>query len=343
MTVAQLINAIEIRVEDDKMAKPFKHLSQLLCAGLLIAAASSVGAQSAATYPNRPVRVIVPFTAGGAVSTIVNLLGDRFAKETGQPMIADYRPGGDTVVGFGIAAKATPDGYTLLEGTSSYMSNHWMIPDLPFDSLKDLTPVAMLGTSSYVLTINPSIANSLSEFISRAKTRPGELNFAYTGSVAILSGQLFMKAAGIKMQLISYKGTALLTAAVVGGEAVGSITGLTTVQPLITAGRLRALAVTGDKRMGPLPDVPTFAEAGLKDFTPTNWFVLLAPAKTPRDIIVKMNTIVRKAQQSPDMIRTLSNANIDIYSTSVAEAQKFIQSEAAVYGKVIKESGIKAD
>ncbi len=318
------------------------HISRLLCAGFLMAGVGFAGAQSAASYPNKPVRIIVPFGPGGAVTTVITALGDRVSKELGQNFINDYRPGADTALGIGIAAKATADGYTLLEATSSYVVNHWLNPDLPFDSIKDLTPITMMARSNYVLVVHTSVPNTLKDFISYAKANPGKLNMGYVGSVALVNFQLFMNVAGIKFTPVPYKAGPLAAAALLNGEHVGNITGLAPFEAFIRAGRLKALAVTGDKRSPVLPDVPTFAEAGLKEFNTYNWFALLAPGKTPKDIIRKLNAQFRKAQEAPEAISMLAKVNVETFPTTVEEAEKFIRAEAALYGKLVKESGLKA-
>src|SRR4051812_24242169 len=179
------------------MVKWFRWMWQMQCACALAAVwAAPAGAQSAASYPNKPVRVIIPFAPGGAVTPVITVLGEKVSKETGQNFLQDYRPGGDTVVGVGAAAKSPPDGYTLLLATSSYLANHFMTPNLPFDTLNDLAPVAMLGRSTYVLVVHPPVANTLGEFLAKAKARPGDYDAAYVGSVALLNLQIFLRAAG---------------------------------------------------------------------------------------------------------------------------------------------------
>ena len=324
------------------MIKLLRQALWLVCAGFL-AAAGSAGAQSAAGYPNKPVRVIIPFTAGGAVTTVMSALGDRVGKELGQNFIADYRPGGDTILGVSAVATSAPDGYTLAEATSSYLVNYWLHPDLPVNYLRDLTPVAMLARSNYVLAVHPSVPGTLKEFIAYAKANPAKMNMAYFGSVALLNWHMFMNASGVKVTAISYKGSAQAATDLLSGQVVANIGGLAAVQSLVKAGKLKAIAVTGDKRSAVLPEVPTFAEAGLKDFNPYNWFVLLAPAKTPRDIVDKLNGQFRRAQQAPEAIDMLDKINVEVFPTTVGEAEQYIRSQAAQYGKIIKEAAIKAE
>ena len=339
----RVFNFIELQPREYKMVKLSKQVAHLLCAGILLAAAGSAGAQSAAGYPNKPVRVIIPYAVGGAITTVMNVLGDKVGKEAGQNFLADYRPGGDTVVGVGAAAKAAPDGYTLLMATSSYLVNHFLSPNLPFDTLKDIAPIAMTGRSANLLMVNPAVASTLKEFIANAKANPGKLNMAYAGSVALVYYAHFMNVAGIKFIPISYKAGPAAVTAVAAGEVAGAIFAAAPAQALIKAGKLKGLAITGDARSAVLPEVPTFAEAGLKEFNSYSWFALLAPSKTPRDIIEKLNGQFRRAQQAPDAINALNTANIDTFIATVDETENFIRAEAAQMGKVIKEAGIKLE
>lgn len=317
-------------------------LPRLFFIVLFLTTTNSVWAQSATNYPSKPVRVIIPFAPGGAITNVMTVLGERVSKETGQNFLADYRPGADSAVGVGIAAKSNPDGYTLLMATSSYLVNHYLGEKLPFDTLKDIAPVAMTGRSNTLLMVNPSVASTIKDFIAFARARPGEVNMAYAGSVALVWYQHFMKVAGIKFVPISYKGGPLSAAAVASGEAHGAIFGVAAVLSLVKAGKLKGLAITGDARSSVLPDVPTFAEVGLKDFNFYTWFALLAPSNTPRAIVDKLNEQFRRAQQSPEAIKMLGNANIDTFVATVGETEKFVRAEAAQIGRVIKESGIKA-
>jgi tripartite-type tricarboxylate transporter receptor subunit TctC len=323
--------------------KALRSLCFALYASLLMTMAGLTCAQSASNYPMKPVRVVIPSAPGTAFTLTMTALGDRMGHELGQNFLADYRPGAETVLGVGIAAKAAPDGYTLLQVTTSYLVNYWLNPRLPFDSLKDLTPVAMLGRTSFILAVQPTSASSLKDFISHVKANPGQINMAYSSSGGLLNFHMLMNAANIKFVPINYKGAPASVTSVIAGDTYGTLTTAGNLVSYINAGKLRALAVTGDKRNALLPDTPTFAEAGLKQFNPTNWFALLAPSRTPREIIQKLNVEVRRAQQSPEAVSLLERVNIDVFSMTVDQAEKFIRSEAAVYGKAIKDAGIKAE
>ena len=311
-----------------------------LAVSLLALTMGAACAQSAASYPNKPVRVIIPFAPGTSLTTIMTALADRVAKEMGQNFLADYRPGGDTAVGVGAAARSAPDGYTLLQATSSYVVNNWLNPDLPYDAMKDLTPAAMLGKTGFVLVANPAAPNTLKEFIAYAKANPGRLNMSYAASGGLLNFYMLMNAAGIEFVPVSYAGAPQAVSSVLSGDTTGTLTTAGNVTSLVSAGKLKALAVTGDKRSRSFPNAPTFVEAGVKDFNPTNWFVLLAPARTPKDILEKLNAQFRKAQQAPEAIDMLEKVNIDMFSASVDEAERFVRSESAVYGKAVKDSGM---
>ncbi len=324
------------------MIKLSRRTSRLLCTGLLMAVAGSAGAQSAASYPNKPVRVIVPFAVGSATTALMGVFGDKFSRDLGQNFIADHRPGGDTIVGTTAAAKATPDGYTLLVVSSALLFNHWVRQDLPYNALKDFTPISGLTRSQSALAVHPSVAGNLTEFISHAKANPGKLNMISTAPVAYLHYQRFMNATGTKLTIVNYKGGAPAIADLLSGNVQGFITNVSSLDSLIKAGKLRGLAIGGDKRSPLVPDMPTFAEAGVKDYDPGNWIALFAPSKTPRDIIEKMNAEVRRAQTAPEVIGALNKLNLDTNLTTIAQAENFIRTEAERFGKLIKDSGLKA-
>ena len=320
-----------------------RHRARLLCSGFLMAVAGSAGAQPAASYPNKPVRVIVPFAIGSATTPLLTIFNDKFSRDLGQNFIADHRPGGDTIIGTTVVAKAAPDGYTLLVTSSSLLFNHWTRQDLSYNGLKDLTPISSLTRSQSALAINPSVpAHDLKEFISYAKANPGKLNLVSTAPVAFLHYQRLMNATGTKFTIVNYKGGSQVMTDLLAGSVQGFITNVSSLESFIKSGKLRGIAIGGDKRSPALPDLPTFAEAGVKDYDPGNWITLFAPSKTPRDIIEKLNAQVRKAQTAPEVISALAKLNLQPNLTTVAQAQEFIRTEADRFGKAIKDSGLKA-
>ena len=317
-------------------------IARLLCTGILMAVASAAGAQSAAGYPNKPVRLILPYAVGGGTAPVTNLLPDRFRRDTGQNFILDNRPGGDGVVGINSAAKAAPDGYTLVGSTVSIIVNYWLRPDLPYHTLKDLTPVVSMSRSESVLAVHPSFpANDLKEFIGYARANPGKVNVANVSASGALNYQMFMNVTGTKLTTINYKGGGQALIELLGGQVPVYIAGIGNVQSFIRAGKLKGFGISGDKRSPVLPDVPTFAEAGLKEFDTGNWFMLFAPSKTPKAIVEKLNAQMRKIMQEPEVISMLAQQSLAPYPMTVAQGEKFIRTEAARIGKLVKDAGLK--
>ena len=327
------------------MVKWSRLLARLLCTGLLMAAAATAGAQSAAGYPNKPVRVIIPSAPGGSTDLSLAIFTERFTRELGQNFVFEHRPGGDTIVGTTAVAKAAPDGYTLLAVTTTVLINHWLFPDLSYDILKDLILIAPLTRSNSTLVISNSVpASNLKEFIAYARANPGKIDLASAASGTVLHYQRFMNATGTRFTIVNYKGPGQALTAVVGGHVQGFISGTGTVQSFIKTGKLRALGVGGDKRSPEIPDVPTFAEAGLKDYDPGNWYLLFAPAKTPGDIVEKLNTLVRRAETVPEVVDALAKQGLVPYGPmTVSQSNELIRTELERFGKLVKESGLKAE
>ena len=323
------------------MANSFRSRWRLLGAGLLAMLAGPVGAQSAAGYPNKPVRIIVPFAAGGSITPVMQMFSDRFRQELGQNFLLDYRPGGDTAVGMAAAAKAAPDGYTLVMNSSGYIVNHWLMPDLPYDTIKDFTPISTLTRSDLILVANPSVARSLKEFISYAKANPGKVNLSSGSAIGVLSYQSLMNVTGTKLTVVNYKGGPQPVSDVIAGHVNGTLTGVPNVEQFVKTGKLVGLAISGNRRNTALPDVPTFAEAGLKDYEAYNWWVLLAPAQTPRPIVEKMNAQVRSALDTPELLGALTKVGLYPNPATLAQADAFIRAEVERLGRLVKDSGLK--
>lgn len=257
----------------------------------LLAMATIAAAQPA--YPVKAVRFIVPYAAGGSVDPLARLFTVKLSESLGQPMIVDTRPGGNTIIGTEVVAKAAPDGYTFLIMTvPNHAINALLIPNLPYDSIKDFAPVATVSTSDYVLVLHPSVpADNLKAFIAFARARPGQLNYGSIGSLGIsqLGTELFNAMTGVKMQRVPYKGSALALIDLVGGQLqVGFNTPVSSIQ-YIRNRRLKAIAISGERRMSALADVPTFAEAGLPGFEMRVTYAVLAPGATPRAVVDRMS------------------------------------------------------
>jgi tripartite-type tricarboxylate transporter receptor subunit TctC len=303
-------------------------------------------AQSAQDYPNKPIRFIVPYAPGGSTSQTARLVGAKLTESWGQQVLIDNRGGANTVIGTEALARSAPDGYTIGLHTSTLATLPHLIGNLPFDPLKDLAPVATMVTTQLVLVLHPSVpANNLKEFIALAKAKPGALNFAAvgTGSSTHLAGEMFKKVAGVKMQHVPYKGTALALTDLIGGQIQLNFDTPITSLPHIRAGKLKAIAITGRNRLPSLPDVPTFAEAGLPEYDFQLWFGVLAPAATPKAIINKLSTEIGRILALADVRGNLVAQGLDPYYIGPDAFSALIKADIERYGKVIKEAGIKIE
>ena len=319
-------------------------------AGLVVVAASVIGAQAAfaqATYPSRPVRVVVPFPAGGTTDILARAAAQKLSETWGQQAIVDNRPGAGGNIGSELVAKSPPDGYTLLMGTvGTHAINPSLYPKMPYDHVKDFVPVILVAGVPNVLVVNPSLpVNSVQELIAYAKANPGKLNFASSGSGTSihLSGELFKTMTGVQMTHIPYKGSAPALTDLIGGQVQLMFDNLPSSLAFIKAGKLRALAVTSATRSAALPDVPTIAESGVPGFEASSWFGLLAPAGTPRDIVTKINADTQKWLASPDAKDKLAAQGALAAGGSPEDFAKHIQAESAKWARVVKESGAKVE
>jgi len=275
------------------------------------------------------------------------MLGQKLGESLGQPVVNDPRPGAGGAIGAEVAARAAPDGYTLLFGTNStHGSNPALYAKLPYDAVRDFAPIALTVGMPYVLSVHPSLpVTSLKQLIAFAKSKPGQLYYASAGngSTHHLSGELLRSMARINIVHVPYKGGPPATAATVGGEVSMLFNTVGSVQPSVKSGRLRALAVTTTSRSGALPDVPTMAEAGLPGFQMQSWFGLLAPAGTPRPIISRLNAETNKALNTPEMKSAIEAMGANIMSGSPEQFADHIKSEIGRIGEIVKAAGIKAE
>lgn len=318
-----------------------------LCASLcaLGGLAGSADAVSQ-TYPVKSVRIVVPFAAGGGTDSLARLLGQKLQEGLGQSFVVDNRAGAGGTIGSEIAARAAPDGYTLLAVNAGHVINPHLYKTLPYDTIKSFSPVALWGTASYVLVVHPSVpAKSVKELIALARARK-DLTFASSGNASTthLAAELFNNMAGTKMTHVPYKGGAPANTALVSGEVscyFGSIGGSL---PHIRSGRLRTLAVTGARRSSAFPAVPTIAEAGLPGYDITGWFGMLAPAGTAQDVVAALNREVNTALQQPEVKKRLLDAEgADPVPISPAEFAQFINTELRKYGELVRISGARLD
>jgi len=320
-------------------------LLRFLMPAVLAVVVGSAHAQP--VYPAKAIRFIVPYAAGGSVDPLVRLFTVKLTENLGQPMIVDLRPGGNTIIGTEAVAKSAPDGYTVLVMTvPNHAINALLIPTLPYDSVKDFAPVATVSTSDYMLVVHPSVpADNLKAFIAFAKARPGQLNYGSVGSLGIsqLGTETFSLMTGIKMQRVPYKGSAPALIDLVAGQVqVGFNTPISSIQH-IRSKRLKAIAVSGARRMSALPDLPTFSEAGLPGFEMRVTYAVLAPAGTPRTHIDKLSAEFGKIVALQDIRDKLAvQGMVPLYSTP-DQLAAIMAADIAKYAKVIKAANLKLE
>jgi tripartite-type tricarboxylate transporter receptor subunit TctC len=317
----------------------------LICiAALAVSPAEPVLAQ---VYPTKPVRIIVAQAPGAQSDLFARLLGQKLSDSFGQSVISDPRPGAGGAIGAELAARAAPDGHTLLMGTNStHGSNPALYAKLPYDPIKDFAPITLTVGTPYVLAAHPSLpVTTLKQFIAFAKSRPGQLNYASAGngSTHHLCGELLKSMAGIHIVHVPYKGGPPATMAVLAGEMSIHFSSVSALQTHIKNGKLKALGITTSRRSSLLPEVPTLSEAGLPGFEMLSWFGLLAPAATPRAIISRLNAETVKALSTPDMKSAIAAQGSEVMSGSPEQFADYIQSEITRIGKIAKAAGIKAE
>jgi tripartite-type tricarboxylate transporter receptor subunit TctC len=304
-------------------------------------------AASYAQYPSKPVRFIVPFPAGGPLDIVARSIGQDLNKAWGQPVLVDNRPGAGGNIGADMVAKAPPDGYTILMGAvSTHAINVWLYKRLPYDPLKDFAPVTLVTSVPNVLVVHPSVpARNVRELIALAKARKGELNFASgsTGSAGHLAGELFKTMAGVDMVHIPYKGAAPAVADLLAGHVSLMFDNLASALPNIKAGRVRAIAVTTLKRSPFLPELPTISESGLRGFDVGTWFGVFAPAGTPREMVMRLNSDISRALRTPGMKERLAALGAEAMPDTPEAFAAFVKAEMSKYKQIVQASGAKMD
>ena len=311
----------------------------------LALAAFAIPATAQQNYPNKPIRFIVPYAAGGGVSVVARMVGQKMTEAWGQPVIIDNRPSANGIVGTEAAAKSSPDGYTFLVVTGT----HVIVPHLlstSYDAVKDFAPVATIASSEFLLVVHPSVpVTTLQELIALAKARPGQLNYASSGSGSSgqLATELFNMVVGIKMQHSPYKGIGALLADLVGGQIQLVLSPPLSVMPQVKADKLRPIAVSGETRLAALPRVPTFTEAGVPGFSVRYWNGMLAPAGMPKAIIDRVSAEVAVILRKPEVTEMLSGQGMDAFVSTPDQFAALMKSDAAKFATVIKTANIKAD
>jgi tripartite-type tricarboxylate transporter receptor subunit TctC len=297
----------------------------------------------AQTYPSHPIRLIVPFAAGGAVDVLARLLGSKLSEQMGQPVVIENKPGAGGVLAAAEVAKSPPDGYTILENTNGAAIAPALYKTLPFDAEKDFAPVTQLVASNLILVASPkSGITSVKQLIERAKTKPDTLNYGSSGvgNPLHLTMEMLKHATGIQIQAVPFRGDAQINAALITGEVEVAVVPLATAVPLIKDGRIVALGITGAKRSPAAPDVPTVAEAGVPGFASTSWQGLFMAAKTPPAIVARVQQETAKALALPDVRARLGTMAYEGVGNTPAEFDAFYKSEIAKFAKVIEDAKI---
>jgi tripartite-type tricarboxylate transporter receptor subunit TctC len=305
----------------------------------------AAGLAQAQNYPSKPVRLIVPFAAGGSTDVIARILAPKLSEVWGQQVIVDNRPGGNTVIGTDIVAKSPPDGHVLLVTPAPFTVVPSVLTKLPYDPAKDFEPITLINTTPMGFVVHPGVpAKNLKELIALAKARPGQMNFGSSGSGGVphLSGELLNTMAGLKIIHVPYKGNAPALADLVGGHVDMAFNGLTSVMAFIKSGRLRVLGVTSLTRTAALPEVPTFDEQGLKGFQAVAWNGLTAPARTPKEAIVRIQEASARIIKSPELAEQLKRDGSDPVGSTTAEFTAHLRDEVVKWKKVLDRAGIKS-
>jgi tripartite-type tricarboxylate transporter receptor subunit TctC len=326
-----------------------RHIFGTRCIGSAIVAALyvSTAAVWAQSYPARPVRIVVPFPAGGNADILARVLAQKMGESWGQSPVVDNRAGASGIIGTEAVAKSAPDGYTLLMGTTgTHTTNPAVFSKLPYDPVRDFAPVSNFADSPFLLVVHPSLpATTLKELITLARARPGQLHYASfgAGSSAHLAGEMLRSMARIDIVHVPYKGGPPAQADVLGGHVPMMFNSLPAVVPQVKAGRLRALAIASSKRAANAPEIPTFAESGIADFEAGSWYGVLAPANTPRDIIGKLHGDMVRILSLNDVKQRLAAEGADAIGNTPDQFAEQIRKDIARWGKVAREARVRAE
>ncbi len=315
---------------------------QRIMAGVALALAL-VATSSAQVYPNRTIRFIAPFAAGGGSDLIARKLAQKLTEALGQPVVVDNRTGGSGVIGTDATAKSAPDGHTIMMTTPTFTVNPGLMPKLPYDPIRDFAPISLIATAPHLLAVHPSVpAKSVKDVVAIAQARPEQLTFSSgsTGGSSHLAGELFNSMAKIKMTHVPYRGGGQAVLAIVSGEVSLGFVDLVSMLPQVKGGRLRGIALTGLKRSPLLPNLPTIAESGYPGFQSGIWYGVLAPARTAPEIVALLNSELVKIVRSPDFLESLTLEGAQAVASSPEYFGDFIKNEIARWAKVIKEAKI---
>ena len=319
----------------------------IVSAGLLLGAdIAPTQAQVGQSYPSRPIRFLVGFAPGGFTDVMARAIAGTLTENWGQQVVVDNRPGASTTIATDLAAKAAPDGYTLLMMTDNFVTNPSLFRKLPYDSEKDFAPITLAALAPFLLVVHPTVpAHSVKELVTVARSRPSQLNYGSggIGAPGHLSGELFNTLAGVKMTHVPYKGAAPALVDLVSGQIQVYFGNLPVTIPHAKAGRVRALAVTSARRSAIAPELPTVAEAGVPGFELTPWYGVMTGAGTPGNVLAKLNREIVKILQEPAMRERISNLGGDPAAMTQEQFAAFLRSEAVKWGKLVRDSGAQAE
>jgi len=309
----------------------------------LLACSASSWSQA---FPSKPVKIVVPYGVGGSADVYARYLGAKLQDSVGQSFVIENRPGGGSIVGTDVVAKSEPDGYTLLMMSNTHTVNETLIPKKPFELMRDFAPITGVSYSDLMMVIHPSVqASNLKEFIALAKSKPGALNYASSGNGTPyhMAGELFKSMAGVDIVHVPHKGSDQARAAVMGGQVQMMFDAVPTMAAQAKGGKVKALATSGAKRSPVTPDVPTLAEAGVPGYESGIWLGLMAPAKTPRPVLEKLNAEVNKLLNSAEVRENWAKQGTTTMGMSIDQFDKFLREEIVKWAKIVKVSGAKAD
>lgn len=325
-----------------------RSLGHVVVSIVAAACAASLPAYAAApAFPTKPITIVVPFAPGGGTDALARAVGAKLQQSLGQPVLVDNRPGAGGTVGAAFAARAPADGYTLLIlNVLPHTASTGLYKNLSFDPVKNFAAVGLIGSTPYVVTVNPSVpAHTIKELVALAKAKPGSINYGSsgTGGVSHLSTELFRREANVDFTHVPYKGDGPVVTDLIGGQIQLTLGNVVAMLPHIRAGKLRALAVTGDRRMDILPDVPTVKESGYPGYSVVGQFGLAAPAGTPPEVLRHLNAALVAAVQSPDLVKTFTSQGVTPQSSSPEQMQALMAHEQQVWTKLVKDIGISAE
>jgi tripartite-type tricarboxylate transporter receptor subunit TctC len=325
-----------------RLLTPLARIGAAALAALLLAAPLP----ARAAYPDHPIKLIVPVPPGGGVDILSRAIGAKMSQSMGQPVVVENKAGASAAIGTELLAKSPADGYTIMMGYSAHATNPIFVPKLPYDTNKDFAAIAHVGYIPLILVVNASSPYmTVQDLIAAARAKPGQLQFASggAGAGAHLSGELLKTTANVDVVHVPYKGNAPALTDLLGGQVTMMFDTITTALPHVKSGKLRALAVTSPKRSPLAPDIPTMIEAGLPDFDISAWYVMFAPAGTPKDVMARLNAEVNKAIADPDVRRTLGEQGVEFTGGTPEDADRFVRGEVERWSRIIKTKGMSGN